>query len=278
MADHLETRFKNSWARLNRAVDHASVIAKEWASFGESGFPTVARYDHDSGWFIASISPGTPFGTAKQTALALELGEYAYQLRAALDGLIWDAITFTQGTEPPADANRLEFPIMNGRDRDFKKCAFHKFPFPGKLRDWIESIQPDAAEKSEGDPDRGLRNTLQTIHNLARFDRHRRLRLVAVAVHAVDFKVISEPPCRVTDHEIIETFDLFDGHYEYLRFRASTADGNVPTNARLESNVALEIVFEDIEMYDLGRIGDELKRFGQAVRHVIIRFEEEFRA
>jgi hypothetical protein len=273
MEGQLETRFKNSWARLDRAADHANAFAREWAVYADGGFSTIARYDEDSGWFIASVSLAIPFDTAKQTTMALELGEFAYQLRAALDGLIWDAITFTQGTEPPADANRLEFPILNGRDRDFKKCGFHKLPFPDKLRDWMESIQPDAAEKPIGDPDRGLSNTLQTIHDLARFDRHRRLRFVVIALHAVEYKVLSDPPCEITAHELIETFDPFGGQFDYLRFQVD----RVPTKARLETNLALEITAEDIELYEPGRIGSELLRFGQAVRHVIIRFEEEFR-
>lgn len=211
--------------------------------------------------------------------LPLILGEYAYQLRAALDGLIWDAITFEQGgTEPPADANRLEFPILNGKIRDFQSCAFHNFPFPEKLKAWLESIQPDSAEKPEGHPDRGLAGALEDIHNLARLDRHRRLRIVAafptellanfVFEPAEGFRAIGEEglPCNILGDE-----------YDLLRFKVESVTGNLPGKIRIETGAKFEIFFEDLVTYKDLPPGQRLGNLGDAVAYVISRFEDEFR-
>lgn len=157
--------FKNEWAKI----------------FADDAISTVARYDKDSGWFIASVvlTPGA-IERVQKNNLALEIGEYAYQLRSALDALIWDAITLKQGgTEPPPDANRVEFPILP-TNKAFKDCGFLKFSFPDKLKPWLESIQPNSAAQPVNHPDRGVNTALGDIHDLARFDRHRRLRILAV--------------------------------------------------------------------------------------------------
>jgi hypothetical protein len=169
--------------------------------------------------------PGNGFVPGQDTlrliqsnTLALKLGEFAYQLRAALDGVIWDAITYRQGTEPPADANGIGFPILNGKVRDFDKCGFHKFPFPQNLADWLRSIQPGTADTPIGHPDRGMNNTLEDIHNVARFDRHRRLRLVAAVPGDPVVDVATMPPgATVIRHDWLNC-DPLSGVYDYLWF------------------------------------------------------------
>src|SRR5580658_215611 len=109
-----ERKFKNSWRRLDRAADHLVAFNAELgAILGDNGISTISRHDKNSGWDIAAIAlPEPVIERIRKNKLSLELGEYAYQLRAALDGLIWDAITLQQkGTEPAPDANRVEFPI-----------------------------------------------------------------------------------------------------------------------------------------------------------------------
>jgi hypothetical protein len=205
------------------------------------------------------------------------LGEYAYQLRAALDRLIWDAITFTQGTEPPSDANRLEFPILNGKARNFQDCAFLKFPFPDELKIWLESVQPYSAVKPPGDPDRGVSTCLGDIHDLARFDRHRRLRVVAAVPTGLKFWVDTIPPCKVVARERIDSCDLLSGQYEFLRYRIETSEGIHPEKARLKTELTFEILLEDIEPFDGKNTGEQLEMLLHVVRYIIMRFEENFR-
>jgi hypothetical protein len=271
-------RFKDSWDRLGRAAKHLDAFKVEWAGvLADNGFSTIARYDIDSGWFIASgVLTEAAAKRVRENNLSLELGELAYQLRAALDGLIWETITRTQGTEPPADASRIEFPILNGKRRDFKKCAFLKYPFPPKLKTWLQSIQPDTGEKPEGDPDRGLNVTLEDIHDLARLDRHRRLRILVAVPTKLKFGFTTEPPSRIIARERIHTFNLFGNQLEFLRFQVETADGSMVKKGSLQTDLTLEILAEDVEPYENRDIGIQVMRFLSAVERVIERFEEEF--
>jgi hypothetical protein len=271
-------RFKDSWDRLDRAANHLAAIRDEWAGMlADKGFSTFARYDKDSGWFIASgVLTEAAAKRVRENNLSLELGELAYQLRAALDGLICETIAHTQGAEPPADASRIEFPILNGKKRDFNKCAFLKYPFPEKLIIWLQSIQPDTAVKPEGDQDRGLNVTLEDIHNLARLDRHRRLRILVAVPTKLKFGFTTDPVSKIIARERIDTFNLFSGQLEFLRFRVETADGSMVKKGSLQTDLTLEILAEDVEPYENRDIGTQLMRFLTAVERVIERFEEEF--
>lgn len=119
------TKFKNSWIRLNRAADHLVAFKAELdAIFADNAFTTVTRYDKDSGWDIAAIAlSDSTIKRIGDNRLSLELGEYAYQLRAALDGLIWDAITLTQGTEPPPMQIDWSFPFLTGKSQNSKTAV-----------------------------------------------------------------------------------------------------------------------------------------------------------
>lgn len=272
-----QRRFKNSWSRIERAIHHLAAFQAEWNRIAQTTRSTVVRYDEDSRWFVASLIADDATREAnRKTILPLILGEYAYQLRAALDGLIWDAITFTKGTEPPADANRLEFPVLNGKVRNFKDCGFHKFPFPEKLKAWIESIQPDSAEKPEGHPDRGLAGALEDVHNLARLDRHRRLRIVASFPTELYTNVIFDPPhgFQEVDMEGLPCNILGD-EYDLLRFKVKSATGNPPRKIRIETNAKFEIFFEDLATYKDLPSGERLGNLCAAVQYVISRFEDE---
>src|ERR1035441_1769753 len=237
-----EKRFKNSWSRLDRATDHLAAFQKEWNRLTQSGFGSIVRDDQDSGWYVASLTASDAIRDAvRKTPLPLILGEYAYQLRACLDGLIWDAVTFAQGTEPSADANRLEFPILNGKVRDFKKFGLHDYPFPHKLKTWIESIQPDSAEKPLGHPDRGLAGALEDVHNLARLDRHRRLRIVAAFPTELYANIIFDPPegFKAVGQEGLPC-NILGGEYDLLRFKVDSATGKPPRKIRIETGAKFE--------------------------------------
>ena len=270
-------RFGNSWARLDRAAAHLSAFTAEVNSlFADDSPATVCRYDKDSGWFIASfvLADGT-IETIKRNTLALELGEYAYQLRAALDGLIWDAITMTLGAEPSADANRVEFPVTD--IRNFKDCGFLKFPFPNELRTWLESLQRNAAEKPEGDPDRGVSTALDDIHDLARFDRHRRLRIVAAVPTNLKFGVnTGDVLSRIVARERIDDCDLLSGQYDLFRFQLEAFDGAPLGKLTLKTDVTFEILLEDIQPFEGMNTGAQLVMLVDVVGYIIARFEKEF--
>ena len=273
-----ERRFKNSWSRVQRAADHLTTFQNECkALFALFPRNPVVKDNQDSGWFVASLTADEATRTKiADTILPLLLGEFAYQLRAALDGLIWDAITFTQGTEPRADANRIEFPILNGKMRDFKKCAFLEFPFPDRLKTWLESIQPYSAESPPGHPDRGLSGALEDVHNLARLDRHRRLRIISALPTQLFGNIVFDPEgFKAIDVEGLDC-NILGNQYDILRFKVESATGDRPRKIRILTRAKFEIFFEDLPNLQDVSPGERLDNLREAVSYVIRKFEDEF--
>jgi hypothetical protein len=109
--------------------------------------------------------------------LALEFGEFLYQLRAALDSLVYETAIVVSGEDPPPNAQDLEFPIRP-TEASFKNAARKISPLADHHRIWIQDIQPYRAEyETEGMEFSA--QVLNTINDLARKDRHRSLRAIA---------------------------------------------------------------------------------------------------
>jgi len=278
-----EQRFKNSISRLERASLHRKTFESEFASLfeGEESRAIVGK-NKGSGWWLIRLGlSAETIAKIKRNQLSLELGEFAYQLRSALDGLIWDTITYTQGSELPPDTkglSRLEFPLSpEWKATDKNEGSFHGFPFPQNLIEWMRSIQPGTADKPVGHPDRGLQNTLEDIHNLARFDRHRRLRVVSMLPVNHELEILSTEPAGggIVAHEWFDC-DPLDGKYDVVRIRVVCPGGLFPYKLRLKPNLPFSIFVEDIEPYGGENIGVQLDRFIQAVQHVVDRFDSEF--
>src|SRR6185437_5378763 len=197
--------------------------------------------------------------------LALELGELAYQLRAALDGLIWDAVTYTQGAETASDAkglHRLEFPLSpEWKANDVDKDRFHGFPFPQKLIDWMRTIQPGTADKPAGHPDFGLPNTLKDVHDLARLDHHRRLRVVGMIPTNQRIDIIeTEPPGGgAISHEWLGC-DPLDGKYDVIRIKIICPGGLFPYKVNFKPDFTFTVRAEGIRLYGGDHIGIQLDR------------------
>ena len=277
-------RFKNSWNRLDRAGLHRNSFKAEWDSlFGDGERSSSVRRDNKSpGWWILSADLSTDtIERIRNNQLSFILGEFAYQLRASLDGLIWDAVAYKQGKEPSPDEKglaNLEFPLApTWKAKDTKHDRFHGFPFPQNLVDWMKTIQPGTADKPIGHPDLGLQITLQAIHNLARFDRHRRLRVISMLpLDDAYVRILgTEPPGGwVESCEWLEC-NPFDGKYDVVRFKVVGIGGLLPYKVSLEPYLRFSVFAEDIESYEGTGIGVELDRFIAATEHVISRFEEE---
>lgn len=122
--------------------------------------------------------------------LELELGEYLYQLRAALDGAVYASAIEDTGTDPPPNPSTTEFPICkdlkewNGQARKIVSLN------SGRQR-FIRLMQP--FEEPSIEPQYRIANfnrSLRFLNELARLDRHRRLHTFCT------FVVRSEPQFR----------------------------------------------------------------------------------
>jgi hypothetical protein len=175
-----------------------------------------------------------------------------------------------EGSEPPANANRLEFPIYPNRKK-FDGAAIHKFKFPQELRDWIGGIQPYSAEKPVGDPDCALSATLQTLHDCARKDRHRRLHVAAAVASNVEFDFLDGFPESVTVRSAgILPADFLKGKNAFLRLELTSETGTLPSFQRhLATALKIDISVDEVTNWTAGGVsrGTEKARRGYRTRH-----------
>ncbi|MGB9418109.1 MAG: hypothetical protein WCB58_17455 [Acidobacteriaceae bacterium] len=268
--------FEDSWKRIDRSVMHAKSFVEEFNRLFPSGGYSVAFKQESPGTVVASVVFAVE-PHILENSLALELGEFFYQLRGALDAAIWKAVTICEGSEPldtAPGANRLDFPICG--EGKFEASAIHKFKFPEKLKAWLRTIQPDSAEKPQDDPDFGLNVTLETIHNIARKDRHRRLHVAAAVPRSIDYAVEGVPAdLRVVSAESIAS-DFLKGDYQFMRFGLESPSGLPVTQAKLATGVTIDVVLEGIPLWPHESFAGELRRCGMATEYVVQEFEEVF--
>ena len=139
--------FPDSVKRINRAVLHYNAVYAEFLKFIQPDAHTVhiEMSEQETEGVAKTRLPDVP-----ENDMALELGEFFYQLRAALDSLIYQASIYTEGVDPPSNKDKVEFPICIDEGK-FNRNAVNRKPFPTKLRNRLLSIQPYAA-KDPGNP------------------------------------------------------------------------------------------------------------------------------
>lgn len=262
--------FEDSWKRIERSRMHAEALWNEFGRlFPKDGYTLTSEQEDEGTWTLNAVFNAPP----GDNCIALELGEFVYQLRAALDAAVWKAVWILDGAEPPANASNLEFPIYPNQGK-FDNAGIHKFNFPQELRDWLATIQPYSTDKPLGDPDCGLNVTLTALHDCARKDRHRRLHVFACVGEAVSTEFIpASADCSVIWMQDVKA-DFLKGKNTFLRFRVA---GSGPQfKIKLATSLKIDIAVEDIPIWPGGSFGEELKRFGLATEYVINRFDSVF--
>jgi len=169
-------RFEGCWERIHRAQAHSEAFSKIWNDLCEGDtYRAVVRVDDDGAgriWVEPMHLSGFP------PIAALELGEMLYQLRAALDGSIYEAAILDSGQNPPPNENSLAFPICTTPE-EFNKAAGKIRPLADKRRTFIKSVQPYNAPNLA--PELVVLNCNRSVGILsdwARKDRHRKLHVV----------------------------------------------------------------------------------------------------
>ena len=75
-------------------------------------------------WVAKKVKPPIP-----DNFLSIELGEFFYQLMAALDGVVFQATVLQGEIDPPANVDGLYFPLCR-KLRTFNESAFNNGPLP----------------------------------------------------------------------------------------------------------------------------------------------------
>jgi len=261
----------DSWKRVDRAIAHGRAFKTEWerAVNPESYTTTI---DVNSDWTHGTIKAVT--NAAPENDMALELGEFFYQLRAALDAAVYQVSVMEQGSEPPAHENRVEFPICHSAEV-FDRNPLNSDPFPQQLRGWLETIQPYNTAKTAGTGSSTLNGRLEILHNCARKDRHRRLHLVAAVPTAIDWEFTITGAGRITYENPIQA-NFLENECVFLEFGIEGVQAEHATNIKLESAISIEVSMSEIVVPAGSNLGAELQWIVKAVRVVLDVFESGY--
>jgi hypothetical protein len=206
--------------------------------------------------------------------IALEFGEFFYQLRAALDSLIYQALVYVEGVDPPTNGDKSEFPICIDKAK-FNSNSVNRSPFPPELRDWLRSIQPYVVT-DVSNPNYELARYLKLLHDCARLDRHRRLHLIGTAVFEVGAKFRASPEVTISAVEFIGA-NLFEEEAEFLRFSISGFMGTGEhRKIQLESQFGVQIAIKDLPVPEGSTLAREMSLLVEAVKFVANKFTESF--
>lgn len=208
--------------------------------------------------------------------LALEIGEFFYQLRATLDAAIWKVHILSGGAEDALYATRIEFPICDTPKR-FIEAAFHKIPTPDDFKLWITSIQPCFAEEFPNEPEvvAVLRNALLIIHDRARKDRHRRLNIIGAYLSSNTVLLEVTPPASVAYVETVSDADVFKDGAIYARFGLDNAD-SATTKIKAQGGFVVQVAIEEIPAAPDVDVAKQLGYLSAAVAIIIHKFERTF--
>jgi hypothetical protein len=153
-------------SRLARAEQHYKSFSEVWASY-------LDRHPHHLDTTIDATGLGTISVVEDEPVpeeLPLLLGEFLYQLRAALDNCLYAVAVIDSDQNPPPNAQLLEWPICLAEDKWQNSTRRLKALSP-EILTALETIQPYQAASPDW-------NCLRILHDLARIDRHRALHLV----------------------------------------------------------------------------------------------------
>lgn len=202
------TPFDGPWARIERAQDHRAEAARLWADYLDRDPFHVSLSMDEDGVGVVSIE----VDEQPPLAMALSLGEYFYNLRAALDGAVYDAAVADTGKDPPPEAGRLQFPVATTREA-FGRARSQIEPLSVENKRSIESCQPYRSPEPRG-------TALYWVNEMARKDRHRHLHLLGAWVVQAKIEV-DAPPGAVVVFEHADPRGFVRDASTVARFRVS---------------------------------------------------------
>jgi hypothetical protein len=220
---------------------HNSEFGRIWNDFvhgddSEPYFPILNIESDGEGVLYIEVDPAFP-----GEQLALHFGEMLYQLRAALDSLIYEVAIIDSKSDPPPDAEKLEF-LIRGSEDSFNQGAWKIAPLSDLHKGMILSVQPyDVPRRGEGEA--LVARAFKELNELARKDRHRGLRVVTAWVSNKD-PLVDVPPGATLDWLKVTPDGLLDDTGELARFKVSGA-ADPHAEVKANPNCAFDVTVED---------------------------------
>jgi hypothetical protein len=253
---------ENSWRRFERAQAHRDAFVSEWNSLiDEHSYRTELKLNPDGTWSLWS-SLVRPFNTE----IPIRLGEFFYQLRAALDGAVFESAILR---DPTTKENSVEFILMPDPAKFIEKGWKIK-PLSDDLRSFIEMIQPynTAAMIDKGFAE--INESLGILNNCARIDRHRRLPIVKGMVRVDANSVTIDPPETILWVKALPVSDL-TSKSEMFRIAIS---GLPRDQVNLKGDLKVEVAIQDIPGGHGDNVNRVLNNIEKAVRIALKGVEE----
>ncbi|MCQ4611863.1 hypothetical protein [Corynebacterium sp. CCUG 51687] len=253
--------------RVDRAAEHRETM---WAVSSEhlQAHPVTHSVKRRNNEHVMVLHNPGPL-PARLTVL---FGEWLYQLRAALDGLMYEVMVLDTSQDPPPDAGRLSYPLARTED-GFRNLVPRKLS--EKTRRLVESTQPYHATG-------GYRGSaLWWLHELSRLDRHRRGHLLVWRV--INLHVQSNSPAvDETRSRVCDQFEAFiwrDQDLELARIATlpgalTDGDPGVHINWEVQFDVA-EWVQESVASYGAWSLDDRMANAEYCVRKIIEVFRDQ---
>lgn len=164
--------FDGVWERMRRAKTHREAASQEWSAWLTDYEPYGPwLYEEGDGDWTLSIRQFSP----PPPSIAIELGEWLYNLRAALDYTVYAVAIFNAKSDPPPNEAVLQWPICN-TEASFRQNYYRIKPLSDKHRAWIEEAQPYA---NDSEP---MHAAIYWVNHLSRIDRHRQLQVVGAYI------------------------------------------------------------------------------------------------
>lgn len=170
----MSAEFDTAHAKLERASEHSQEMAQVWNTYLEPHpFDTDLLRTGELQWTLR-VTQQTP----TPERLSVLFGEWLFNLRSALDSLIWATAVHESRQEPPPAEDKLLYPIFDSA-RAWESNLYRLNNLADHQRKMLLTMRPF----NTTDPDA---NFLGWINRLARIERHRRLTVATARVAVVE--------------------------------------------------------------------------------------------
>jgi hypothetical protein len=176
----IEDLFAAAWARVDRSGKLAEEMAGLWNGYISRHPFTPSLTGEGNGVYILRVWQDEP----PPAELAVATGEWLYNVRSALDYVVWATAAHETGAIPPPDEAQLQYPIYDTEDA-WTRNLYRLKHLAEHHRSMLKIMQPFNSDLDA--------NYLGWINRLARIDRHRHLN------HMTAYLVEVEPVFAVPD-------------------------------------------------------------------------------
>ncbi|QEV99704.1 hypothetical protein F6J84_06060 [Microbacterium caowuchunii] len=207
----MQQLFDLAFARLDRAKEKRVEFGRMWETYisdhpWEIDLTVISETEFE--FFAVQRAPAP-------AALSLVFSEWLATIRAALDNGFYAWVAAVTRQNPPAQAERLQYPIC-ATSSDFKRQRSRLTSVPQEIVDMVEKAQP---YQSPLGPESNL---FYWVNELARTDRHRtpHIGIGRIATHKVRIKVPEGVTARFDPS--VQPFQAIDDRIVLCRFTTST--------------------------------------------------------